>query len=304
MRFQVKRAGWLVNWLALVVAAGLVPVSAEVQIYTVNAGSSSLALQGTTGGAAWQEQGDGGLVTGFSGWLVVDMEPDLIQFLAGGVVSGTQTNPWQPPSEPDAATPGPADYGGEVATGTGIGAGRDVLALRNLSVRPTSDPIPLVNGQFDASALNLSLPSAGNPVLNYWAFGLVVLGGEHSLGGQAATNAATGGYLIKPILPDAGTSLTVPVDLTLPAFSLPGGDTQLRFTGTLTGVRGGNLLVTPVLLRTPSAVIPGSFTLYWDANFLLQRATDLGAGDWTDYLVSAPFDVPLDAAAAFYRVVY
>jgi hypothetical protein len=279
-----------------------IPARAEVQVFAVNSAISSLTLQGTTGGAAWQPQGEGGLTTGVSGWLAVDVGPDSIQFLAGSVVTGTQTNPWRPGAGSSVAAE-PADFGGEVATGSGISAGRDLLAVRHLRLLLTSDPIAVANRLFDASALRMDLPAVGQPGVDYLATGLVVLRGQHLLGGLGATNAAAGGSLVKPLLPDVGTSLTVPVDLTLPAFALAGGDTRLHLTGSIVGGRGGNIIAQPVLLQAPSPLIPGSFTLFWDSNFHLQRATDLAAGDWSDYAASAPFDVPLDDGAAFYRVV-
>ena len=124
----------------------------------------------------------------------------------------------------------------------------------------------------------------------------------HALAGLSNTNVPGPGTFVKPINPDSGPVLTIPIDVSLPPQATPAGETILRFTGQAVATRGGFILQ-PVLLWVPSATVPGQFTLVWDARFKLQSTAALGTPNWTDYPARAPVDVSCDGEAGFFRLV-
>ena len=274
--------------------------TAEVQLFQVDPVRSSLTLQGQTAGVAWQEQAAGSLVAQFQGWLAVDLNTDSIQFIAGSSLVGIQTNVWSPGPRGSGAIE-PADFGGNVTVGTGFSTVHMVSAIRDLAFSVSSDPLPLVDGEF-MDALQLTTPTGGPPALDYRASSLLVQGGRRSLAGLGNANVPGPGTFVKPINPDSGPVLTIPIDVSLPAQATPAGDTILRFTGQVVATRGGFILQ-PVLLWVPSATVAGQFTLVWDARFKLQSTPDLGTPNWTDYPATAPVDVSFDGEAGFFRLV-
>ncbi len=282
------------------ILAAVFPALAEVQLFQIDPNQSSLALHGTTAGIEMQPQGAGGLSASFQGWLAVDVGSASIQFIVGSSAIGLQTNAWQPGPR-GAVTNTPANYGGTIATGGGIGAGHQVTAIRNLAFDLASDPTALSNGQFGASTVTFTIPTRGNPVLDYRSNGLLIVAGQRALGGLSTSNTALPGTLAKPLNPDVGTVLTLPVDLTLPIQSTPAGETTLRFTGQIVATRGGFILQ-PVLLFIPAPPAAGQFTLVWDSRYILQTTADLGTGVWSDVPAAAPLTVPFDPDIGFFQV--
>ncbi len=302
MKTNVPTIRWACPFFQSVVAilAALFPAAAEVQLFQIDPSQSSLTLRGTTAGIEMQPQGAGGLSASFQGWVAVDVSSASIQLIVGSSAIGLQPNAWQPGPR-GAVTNTPANYGGTIATGSGIGAGHQVTAIRNLAFDLTSDPTALSNGQFDASTVSFTIPATGNPVLDYRSNGLLIVAGQRALGGLNAPNAALSGTLAKPLNPDLGTVLTLPIDLTLPVQSTPAGETTLRFTGQIVATRGGFILQ-PVLLFVPAPSAAGQVTLVWDSRYTLQTTADLGSSVWADVPAVAPLTVPFDPDIGFFRV--
>jgi hypothetical protein len=296
--------GMRASGLVLLLFGTAIGLHGEVQIFTINPTLSSLTLQGTNfggdaplTGVAWQEQAAGSLVTGLSGWLAVDLGPTSIQFIAGSAVSATQTHVWQP--GPGGATEAVvADYGGDVRIGGGFSSIHEIAAIRNLQFLIGGDPTSLSGGAFDATAATVTIPTNAGTALDYRAYGLVVLGARKDLGGFSTNNAGTAGKLSFFV---EVQSLTLPIDITLPTISTAGGDTLLRFSGTIVASRGS--ILDPLLLKVRSPETPEQLTLVWGSFYKLQRATTLNPGDWTDIAQSAPIDLTLDGDAAYFRVV-
>ena len=285
---------------AVAILAAVFSADAEVQLFQIDPGQSSLTLHGTTAGIEMRPQGAGGLTANFQGWVAVDVTSASIQFIVGSSAIGLQSNAWQPGPR-GAVTSTPANYGGTIATGSGIGAGHQVTAVRNLSFDLSSDPVALSTGQFDASATTFTIPAKGNTVLDYRSNGLLIVAGQRALGGLSSANTAPSGTLAKPLNPDLGTILTLPVDLTLPVQSTPAGETTLRFTGQIVAERGGFILQ-PVLLFVPAPSAVGQATLVWDSRYTLQTTANLGSGLWSDVPFPAPLTIPFDQDVGFFRV--
>ena len=176
-----RHIGRLTPSLGLVCLAllGRVSATAEVQLFQVDPVRSSLTLQGQTAGVTWQEQAGGSLAVDFQGWLAVDLNSDSIQFIAGSGLAGIQTNDWSPGPRGSGGTE-PADYGGNVTVGTGFSTDHMISAIRDLAFSVSSDPLPLVDGQFEDDLL-LTIPTGGPAALDYRASGLLVQGGRRSL---------------------------------------------------------------------------------------------------------------------------
>ena len=302
MRTYFPRGNWTAPFFPAVVAilTTALPAAAEVQLFQIDSGQSTLTLQGTTAGIAIKPQGTNALSAHFQGWLAVDVTSSSIQWIVGSSAVGLEPNAWQPGPR-GAFTNTPANYGGTVATGSGIGAGHEVTAIRDLGFDLLSDPTALTNGQFDASAISFTIPDQGNAVMDYRYNGLLVALGQRTLSGVSASNTALAGTLAKPLEPDLGSVLTLPIDLTLPSQSTPAGETILRFTGQIVAMRGG-FIAEPVLLVVPAPATDGQFTLVWDSRYRLQTTADLGSGLWSNVPGTAPLTVPFDQDLGFFRV--
>jgi hypothetical protein len=284
---------------ALAVAMGCVaPVDAGIELFQVDPAQSVLTLTGTTGGIGWQEQSTGTMSTSWDGWLVADLGGSTIRFVVGSTINGRQVQEVQPGS-PIPTVASTADFGAQWTFGSGLSATHALGAVRNLHLDVASDPVPLSGGIFDPSLTHFTVAPTDKPTLDFRANGLLVESGHRSLTGLASANAALNGTF--GLFAEVQT-LTLPVDITLPVGSLPGGDTTLRLTGKIVA-RRGIMIRLPVLLQLPSASVPGQFTLVWPSEYQLQRATTLNPPDWTPVTDPAPLDIAPDGEAAFYRAV-
>jgi hypothetical protein len=278
--------------------AGASTLFAGIELFQVDPAQSALTLTATTGGIVWQEQSTGSLSTSWDGWLVADLEGSTIQFVVGSRLNGRAVLDVQPGS-PNPTVASAADFGGKWTFGSGLSTTHALGAVRNLHLDVASDPIPLNAGLFDPSLSRFTVPATDKPTLDFRANGLLVESGHRSLSGQASANAALNGTF--GLFAEVQT-LTLPVDLTLPVGSLPGGDTTLRLTGKIVA-RRGIMIRLPVLLQIPSANVSDQFTLVWSSAYQLQRATTLNPADWTPVADAAPLDVTTSGQAAFYRAV-
>ena len=277
---------------------GVAPVDAGIELFQVDPTQSVLTLTGTTGGIVWQEQSTGTLTTSWDGWLVADQEGSTIRFVVGSTINGRQIQEIQPGS-PNSAVASAAEFGGKWIFGSGLSSTHALGAVRNLHLDVASDLVPLNGGLFDPSLTRFTVTATDTPTLDFRANGLLVALGHRSLSGLASVNGALNGTF--GLFAEVQT-LTLPVDITLPVGSLPGGDTTLRLTGKLVA-RRGIMIRLPVLLQIPSAAVPGQFTLVWSSAYQLQRATTLNPSDWTPVTDPAPLDVAPTEDAAFYRAV-
>jgi hypothetical protein len=288
------------------------PARADVALFKIDPTQSSLTFSGSTAGAgggtaaSWGPQSPGSLTTSATGWIVVNKGAGFIEFLPGGATVLTQTNLAEPGIH-GGADVAPADFAGEVTIGSGIAETRIFGAVRNLQWTTSSDTLSLDGGfflsTFDASGVSFSTVAGAKPSLDYRENGLVVLAGFKDLGAQTLANTATNGQISS--FPDAGQTMTLPVNASLPLPSpLPGGNSALNITGTIVAHGPGGLLITPpTLLQYPSAQTPGGFTLVWDSNATLQVATTLNPPDWTDAGVNPPTDITPSGPAQFFRAV-
>ncbi len=108
--------------------------------FAVDDTQSSLALSGNAGGVALQEQMPGSLLTAYTGSFLadVDFSKGLITFVNGDPgITAENSGDWQPLADGSAGAE-PANYGGQINL-----LGTAVVAIRNVDVRPTSDPLPL-----------------------------------------------------------------------------------------------------------------------------------------------------------------
>ena len=284
-------------WLTTLVA----PVSqvlADVSIYQIDPAQSYLTLQGSTSGVNWSEQASGSLKSSFGGWLAIDFSSPYLSFLPGSTVTASPSGNWQPGPK-GSVTASPADFGGKVTVGSGLGANHLLSAVRNLEFNLSGDGIPYGGGNFDASGITFSISTNGNAVVDYRANGLVIAFGEKTLGGDSVVNSATGG-LMPPIFAEVA-SIVIPVDLELPPQTTLAGDTTFHLTGQLVGVRGVAIL-RPLLIWVPSPQNPQQFTLVWESNYKLQTTATLSPPNWIDTGAVAPYDVTLDGSSGFFRV--
>ena len=285
--------------LAFTIGLAFVSVAeASIELFQVDPAQSVLTVTGSSGGAAWQEQATGTLTTSWEGWLVADLGDTALRFLVGSTLNGEQTN-LVLPGNPSPTVASAAEFGGKWTFGSGLSTTHALGAVRNLHFDLSSDFIPLNSGSFDASLTTFSVPAKDKPVLDFRANGLLVELGHRALGGIVSANAAAEGTL--KLFAEVQT-LTLPVDLSLPAGSLPGGDTTLRLTGKIVA-RRGIMIRLPVLLQIPSATVPGQFTLVWSSTYQLQRTSTLNPANWTPVTDPAPLDVGPTEDAAFYRAV-
>lgn len=285
--------------LALAISLASTAVAdASIELFQVDPAQSVLTATGTSGGAAWQEQATGTLTSSWDGWLVADLGGAAIRFLVGSTLNGEQTN-LVLPGNPIPTVASAAEFGGKWTFGSGLSTTHVLGAVRNLHFDIASDFIPLNSGAFDASLTAFSVPAKDKPVLEFRANGLLVEWGHRALEGIVSANAAADGTL--KLFAEVQT-LTLPVDLSLSAGSLPGGDTTLRLTGKIVA-RRGIMIRLPVLLQIPSPTVPRQFTLIWSSPYQLQRATTLNPADWTPVTDPAPLDVAPTEDAAFYRAV-
>ena len=280
------------------VAASTVALRASVALFKVDPDQTTLELQPETAGTPWQAQAPGSLDCAFGGWLAVDFGAGTVQFLVGSSLLGVEASPWQPGPHGTGAVV-PADFGAKTTVGSGLSTDHEVAAIRGLRLALASDPVPLGQGTFDASALAFSIPSFPKTTLDYRANGLLVAVGQRTLAGTSIPNAAPGGVL-SPVIREVQT-LSVPVDIVLPPQTLPAGETHLRLVGKIVARRGLTIL-SPVVLMIPSDETPGLCTFVWAAPFKLQKATRLDPADWTDVATDAPARVTLDDDAGFFRV--
>ena len=272
--------------------------TADVSLYQLDPTRSYLTLQGSTSGVNWSEQATGSLKTSFSGWLAIDFSSPYLSFLAGSTATASTSGNWQPGSK-GSVVPSPADFGGKVTVGSGLGANHLLSAVRNLEFNLSGDGIPYGGGDFDASGIKFSISTNGNAVVDYRANGLVIAFGEKSLGGDSVVNSATEG-LMPPIFAEIA-SIVIPVDLELPSQTSLGGNTTFHLTGQLVGTRGVAIL-RPNLLWVPSTQNPQQFTLVWESNYKLQTTATLNPPNWVDTGAVAPYDVTLDGSSGFFRV--
>jgi hypothetical protein len=295
---SLRKRACFALWLLAVAGLSTFRAWGAIELLELDPQAASVTLEGSTSGAAWQEQGAGSLQSAVHGWVAVDLEAGTLQFLPGSSLAFKQTN-WCQPGSNGSTTPELAVFGGQATFGSGLEVTRQVAALRNLAFDLSSSALNLSTGQFDASGLVLTVSAAPSPTLDFRQNGLVIIGGHHSLAGLSATNTSGAGTL--QIAFEVQT-LAFPIDLTLTCQTLSPGDTTLHFVGQLVA-RRGLTLVQPHLLWFRSPTDPSTLTLLWSTPYKLQSATTLDPPDWTDRAADAPLAIPLQRSRAFFRVV-
>jgi len=274
------------------------PARASVEIFVVDPASTIITLQGSSAGAALEEQGPGGLSATFRGWLVADAQGPTIQLIQGSSLMANETNSWLPGAN-HSITASPASYGAKATIGSGFSQVHVLAATRNVAFGITSVPSTISSNQFDASGLTFTIPTLAKSDIDYRASGLLVLSGSRSLAGLSATNGP--GNASFSFVPEVQV-LTIPVDISVTTSVSSPDDTTLRFTGQIVARRGLNIEF-PQILWTPAGTNTSQITLVWANPFKLQTATTLNPPDWSDLATDAPITVSLDGSAGFFRVV-
>jgi hypothetical protein len=220
------------GFVVLLACLGLHPAKASALPYwTVQSASSSLALSGalSSGGtflASVEGQGGSGigLTTSFSGTIVANYNPSLIEFYSATIEANT-SGEWDPLPGGNTGSSS-ADYGGKVDLGFLGGAN---LAIRNLSASLSSGSLALTGDflPFSTQAflgnLDIAMLTATADYRGYGIVGGALGGGSltDGIAGQSASVLTAGSVYIAP---DYTFTLTLPVDFSFAAI-IAGADT-------------------------------------------------------------------------------
>jgi hypothetical protein len=219
------------------------------QTFVIDQAKTSITVSGSVAGGALKEQGTGSLTTTFSGKLMVDIGASTIQVVTGSQIAAQTNGSWEP-GPGGASGTAPADFGGKAT----VGFFTAKAALRNLLLDALSAPIPLSNGQFDASGIVFAFSPAGKSTLDYNAVLLT--------GSQVLTGLATNGVTTKATLAGAANNqtLTIPINATNVFTLLSNGDSYLVLSGQLVATQSS----TPSSLELSSVSVKNNtLTLQW-----------------------------------------
>ncbi|MBC8108116.1 MAG: hypothetical protein H7Z14_16135 [Anaerolineae bacterium] len=197
---------------------------AEVLIYNIVPGQSSLTISGTFAGQPFTPQTAGSTTTSYSGTILADVGVATISFPGGSSINAAnQAFSQQPGNEGNPGT-ALANYG-ILANLAPFGTG--IAAIRGLVLDITSGTINL-GGTSIPSQQTLAVSSGNIDYSSAVAFG------RQDMSGNSASNAGTAGSLISSV----GTStLTIPVNFTITQSTITTNDTILTVTGTLLATR-------------------------------------------------------------------
>jgi hypothetical protein len=190
-------------------------------------------------GEPYNEQGSGGLVSSYTGTILLDETPGGIQFVGGSVIDANISGNWAP--APGSGTGSAnADYG---AFTNDVFSGQAVtirLATRGLVADLTSGVIPLSGTDFTASGVSFAVTQGGTDwTVIHNASQTVQQLGHSTLVGSAATNVGAAGTFSAGLI----KSLTFPIDVSIPIDGDNNGSFESIFalTGQLVAKENGKI---------------------------------------------------------------
>src|SRR3954453_8453011 len=206
----------------IAISLTLVPSGwAAIVTFNLVPASSNLALSGDFVSSPLLPQNGASTATSYAGTIVADLTASTITFTGASNIDANQLASNQQPDNNGLPGSRAADYGMQSATqfGTALGAIRSLVFNT-----PSSSVMNIVGNSFSAPALSTNSGNLDYAVGSSAAFGRADLSGISSGNSGAAATLVTVG---------STQTLTIPVNITIPASTVTSGDTNLTYAGTL-----------------------------------------------------------------------
>lgn len=274
---QLGALAWLGALLLLLQA---IPAAAVPVVFTVDSTNSTFTQSGsvTSGGITMPilEQGPGSLTTHYSGTVLANLTPPLLQFPGGSLVVALTNGIWQPAAGGAAGTAA-ADSAGKITYSVLIFSLNGYIAGRNLKLDLSSPALTLTNSGFDGSQLAITYltNSAPLPVTDYRLVSTIP--GVNSTNGSTLISGTINNSPSRAYLTNAAglLKLVIPVNVTNVSSSSTTNNTTTILNGQLVATAPAS--VWP--LTTTVGVTNGQVTLTWPSvagqSFIVRVSSDL-----------------------------